>query len=191
MGLEWYAHLHLRFSTFTFWRYVTLCSYLVLCEMFYVSFFMRCYQDSAFWKQQTSKSILYMKLILRKLQSTNAAGLISFASGNQLTINTTIWAEFSRMFTKKCKTCSVFFLLILKTAWSTKPKRQHEYHYPISVFYFFIISAGLKNFRTIRECSALHSSTLFEGVRCFLTVSNPNVFQNCIEHSEPFSHQYN
>ncbi len=30
--------------------------------------------------------------------------------------------------------------------------------------------------------------TLFEGVWCFLTVSNPNVFQNCIEYSEPLSH---
>ncbi len=28
--------------------------------------------------------------------------------------------------------------------------------------------------------------TLFEGVWCFLTVSNPNVFQNGIERSEPF-----
>ncbi len=30
--------------------------------------------------------------------------------------------------------------------------------------------------------------TLFEGVWCFLTVSNPHVFQNGIDHSEPFSH---
>ncbi len=30
--------------------------------------------------------------------------------------------------------------------------------------------------------------TLFEGVWCFLTVSNQNVFQNSMEHSEPFSH---
>ncbi len=137
MGLKSYEHLHLRFSTFPFWRYVTLCSYLALCEM-------RCevtktmhsesnrhYKVFSIWNWFWEKFNQQMHRI--------AAGLLGFASGNQLTINTTIWAEFSRIFSKKCKSCSVFFLPVLKTAWSTKPKRQHEYHYPISEFYFFIL----------------------------------------------------
>ncbi len=46
--------------------------------------------------------------------------------------------EFSSIFSKNCKNCSVIFLLVLRTVWSTNPKRQYEYNYPIPVLYFFI-----------------------------------------------------
>ncbi len=41
-----------------------------------------------------------------------ATGLLSFASSNQLTINTTIWAGFSSIFSTNCKNCSVTFFYL-------------------------------------------------------------------------------
>ncbi len=74
-----------------------------------------------------------------------AAGLLSFASGNQLTINTIDWRSIqsiehnSAAFVKKIvENCSVILLLVLKTVWRIEPKRQYDYHHPIPVFYFSI-----------------------------------------------------
>ncbi len=59
---------------------------------------------------------------------------------NRLTINKTNGAQFSCICSKiwLFKNCSVILLLVLKTAWRIKPKRQYDYHHPIPVFYFSI-----------------------------------------------------
>ncbi len=56
------------------------------------------------------------------------------------------------------------------------------------VLHALLIWLGINKMNVQLYTISKQPCTLFEGVWWLLTVSNPNIFQNCIEYSESFSH---